>query len=351
MRTILSSTLEEAFNINITLKGIMYLIVIKAMGLTTFSAQDCFFFGALISATDPVTVLAVFHDLNVDVDMYILVFGESVLNDAVAIVLTKTVEDFGDENVTAKAFFLAFCNFFGIFLGSFGIGAFLGCATALISFDSKWRGKGIVAVLFCGVTQAHYTYNNLSEESKKRTREVFELLNFLAESFIFSYMGLSMFNLANQEFNVGFIFAAFLGIILGRFFNIYPLSFLLNLRRKTKIPWNVQHMLMFSGAGGGPIRGKGSRGGWRSNVFYGEGGTDGWIEVTGKGGRGGWTGIWDRRVGVDYDEGTSTSLHSAPGTITEQETRVRRRKQQAWAVRRWYDFDYKYPLFHTKNKG
>lgn len=49
------------------------------------------------------------------------------------------------------------------------------------------------------------------------------------------------------------------------------------------------------GAGGGPIRGKGSRGGWRSNVFYGEGGTDGWIEVTGKGGRGGWTGIWDRR--------------------------------------------------------
>ncbi len=36
-----------------------------------------------------VTVLAVFHDLHVDVDMYILVFGESVLNDAVAIVLSK----------------------------------------------------------------------------------------------------------------------------------------------------------------------------------------------------------------------------------------------------------------------
>ena len=48
-------------------------------------------FGSLISATDPVTVLAVFHDLHVDVDLYSLVFGESVLNDAVAIVLYRLV--------------------------------------------------------------------------------------------------------------------------------------------------------------------------------------------------------------------------------------------------------------------
>ena len=48
-------------------------------------------FGSLISATDPVTILAVFHDLHVDVDLYSLVFGESVLNDAVAIVLYRLV--------------------------------------------------------------------------------------------------------------------------------------------------------------------------------------------------------------------------------------------------------------------
>jgi NhaP-type Na+/H+ or K+/H+ antiporter len=39
-----------------------------------------------------VTVLAIFNDLNVDVDLYALVFGESVLNDAVAIVLAGFVD-------------------------------------------------------------------------------------------------------------------------------------------------------------------------------------------------------------------------------------------------------------------
>lgn len=34
-----------------------------------------------------VTVLAIFHDLHVDVNLYALVFGESILNDAIAIVL------------------------------------------------------------------------------------------------------------------------------------------------------------------------------------------------------------------------------------------------------------------------
>ena len=34
-----------------------------------------------------VTVLAIFHDMHVDVDLFAFVFGESVMNDAVAIVL------------------------------------------------------------------------------------------------------------------------------------------------------------------------------------------------------------------------------------------------------------------------
>lgn len=106
---------------------------------------------------------------------------------------------------------------------------------------------GIVAVLFCGICQAHYTYNNLSTESRLNTKAIFELLNFLSENFIFSYIGVSMFTFDHHKWDVGFICVAFVAIMVGRFMNIYPLSCLLNIGRQPKIPVNFMNMLFFSG--------------------------------------------------------------------------------------------------------
>lgn len=44
---------------------------------------------SLVCLSLTVTVLAIFHELQVDVDLYALLFGESVLNDAVAVVLSS----------------------------------------------------------------------------------------------------------------------------------------------------------------------------------------------------------------------------------------------------------------------
>ncbi|XP_074110400.1 na[+]/H[+] hydrogen exchanger 3 isoform X1 [Cotesia typhae] len=247
----------------------------------SFGFLDTLYFGALISPTDPLTIISIFNDLHVDVNLYALVFGESVLNDAVAIVLSGSIQNYGARYQTGTggfetlAFFQALSDFLRIFGLSLLIGATMGCVTALLTKFTRVRDfpllesalfvlmsystfliaeaadlTGIVAVLFCGICQAHYTYNNLSIESRQRTKQLFELLTFLAENFIFSYIGVSMFTFPKHRFEPGFIVVGFICALIGRAANIYPLAFILNLARKPKISMNFQHMLFCSGLRG-----------------------------------------------------------------------------------------------------
>ncbi|XP_039753908.1 sodium/hydrogen exchanger 7 isoform X1 [Pararge aegeria] len=246
----------------------------------SFTFLDTLYFGALISPTDPLTVLAIFSQLKVDVNLYAMIFGESVLNDAVALVLSGAIQNYEkrysvDGGFEITAFLAAIGDFIGIFSLSLLVGALIGCLTALMTKFTHVRDwpllesalfvltsygafliaevfelTGVVAVLFCGICQAHYTYNNLSADSRNRTKQLFELLNFLAENFIFTYIGVSMFTFPKHHFDPWFIIAGFLTSMLGRAVNIYPLSFLLNLGRKPPIPMNFQHMLFFSGLRG-----------------------------------------------------------------------------------------------------
>lgn len=56
-----------------------------------FTWKEAFAFGSLISATDPVSVLAIFKEMDADHNLYSIIFGESIFNDAVAIVMYQIV--------------------------------------------------------------------------------------------------------------------------------------------------------------------------------------------------------------------------------------------------------------------
>uniref|UniRef100_A0A2K5IW97 Cation/H+ exchanger transmembrane domain-containing protein n=1 Tax=Colobus angolensis palliatus TaxID=336983 RepID=A0A2K5IW97_COLAP len=250
-------TVVSCFLIGNLMYGMVKLMKIMGQLSDKFYYAHCLFLGAIISATDPVTVLAIFNELHADMDLYVLLFGEkSILNDVVAVVLSSSI----------VAYQSSVGIFLGIFSGCFIMGAVTGVVTALVTKFTKldcfplleralfflmcWSTfllgfTGVVAVLF-----SHYTYNNLSVESRSQTKQLFEVLHFLAENFIFFCMVLVLFTFQKHIFSPIFIIGAFVAVFLGRAAHINPLSLFLNLGRRHKIGWNFQHMMMFSGLRG-----------------------------------------------------------------------------------------------------
>jgi len=79
----LANTLFNTISIGLTLWGFSFT---SLYGGEEFEMLHCFVFAALISAVDPVAVIATFVEIHVNDMLYIIVFGESLLNDAVAVV-------------------------------------------------------------------------------------------------------------------------------------------------------------------------------------------------------------------------------------------------------------------------
>lgn len=61
-------------------------------------------------------------------------------------------------------------------------------------------------MLFAGICMAHYSFNNLSIKSQQTTKYMFQLLSFLSENFIFTYLGVTIFTKDGYLFKWGFIF-------------------------------------------------------------------------------------------------------------------------------------------------
>jgi len=120
--------------------------------------------GATLSATDPVTILAIFNLYKVEPKLYTVIFGESILNDAVAIVLFETAQKYADSeagSLTPLHLFEAIGVFLLVFFGSMLIGVIVGVATALgLKHTHVRRMPKIESCLIVLVAYASYFFSN-----------------------------------------------------------------------------------------------------------------------------------------------------------------------------------------------
>lgn len=242
--------------------------------------------GATLSATDPVTILAIFNTYKVDPKLYTLIFGESILNDAVAIVMFETAQQFHGQT-SVMSLIEGIGMFFLVFSVSLIIGILVGIGTALLLkhtyirrfpriescfillvayasylFSNGCHMSGIVSLLFCGITLKHYAYYNMSRRTQLTTKYLFQVLAQLSENFIFIYLGLSLFTEKTLVFHPVFILVTVIGICVARWTAVFPLSRLINWIIRTRatrrgrptngdeIPHSYQAMLFWAGLRG-----------------------------------------------------------------------------------------------------
>eukprot|EP01080_Neovahlkampfia_damariscottae_P012513 gene12513-6261_t len=259
----------------IVISSAMYLFGYLAFS-QRMTALDCLQYGSVISATDPVATLALFSTLNVNPTLHYLVFGESIVNDALAIVLYQTFESLkqntgGDLGLLIGSGILQFLlSFFGSIL----LGVVFSLLGALITKKVDMRKNvaielsffflvgyipylvalkylsGIMCLFTSGLVMSYYVTPNLSNESKTVLKEVTHTLSLVFEVFTFAFLGMAIFNFPTQDWDIGLIVVVSISMLIGRVLNIFPLTAIVNLFLTEKIDFKTQLFLWWSGLRG-----------------------------------------------------------------------------------------------------
>ena len=144
--------------------GLILYIFTRIPGSLDLSFVDAISVGATLSATDPVTILAIFNTYKVDPKLYTIIFGESILNDAIAIVIFETAQRYnnaGHKSAGILSFFEATGIFLLVFFGSLLVGVIVGIGTALLlKFTYVRRTPKIESCLILLIPYATYFFSH-----------------------------------------------------------------------------------------------------------------------------------------------------------------------------------------------
>ena len=106
--------------------------------------------------------------------------------------------------------------------------------------------SGIITLFCCGFTMNHYTYYNLSEDSKSGSVLAIQTISHFSEASTYVYLGFSLFSIEKENFSITFILTL-VGITLAsRFFSVVVPMLLLRLCRK-KLQYKQQVFIWYAG--------------------------------------------------------------------------------------------------------
>ena len=234
-------------------------------------------FGALISATDPVAVIAFFRSLGVSKRLAVLVEGESLFNDGIAIVIFSIALTIGASVAggTGEVFSAgdAVIEFLRVALGGLAVGSVLGylvsavvlknvddhlietATSVALAFGSfviaeEFHVSGVLAVVAAGLFVGNLGTQNTSPTTRITLENFWEFLAFVVNSLVFLLIGLEA-DLRQLQLNLPLLVVAIVAVLLSRAIVVYLLTWLHGvIDSKRRIPVAYRHIMYWGGLRG-----------------------------------------------------------------------------------------------------
>jgi CPA1 family monovalent cation:H+ antiporter len=218
-------------------------------------------FGALISATDPVAVLAIFKELKVPKKLTTIVDGESLINDGTALVAFQFIFKFVVLGValslTPTSIGLEFWKLLWSIVVGLIVGTGFGAIFAYAIARSEDRGvqltlslvlahttflvaegllgvSGILATLAAGLVMGNWGRRKLKPDTNRSFVEIWSFLGFISNALVFLLLGLKLGETDWIEYWGLILVASAIVLLVARPISVYVSLFSTNLTRKGK---------------------------------------------------------------------------------------------------------------------